>query len=176
MLKIDVLRDPDPRAAASAFHRDGFIVVDEAIDRSVLADVKTLALQIIEERKNPVKKFGRGILRFTFGNDCIRFAEWLKLLESPVILSILEAIWHRSDFSCYGGDYCLPGAPMQPPHADRNDADFLCDPIGSTTEKDLPAPGVCINFPLVNVTEVNGPLRLMPCTQRSKCTIPSPRS
>jgi ectoine hydroxylase-related dioxygenase (phytanoyl-CoA dioxygenase family) len=48
----------------------------------------------------------------------------------------------------------------------------LYDPVGGVTMRDLPVPAVHINFPLVDLTPENGPIRQIPGTHRSRAPIP----
>jgi hypothetical protein len=47
------------------------------------------------------------------------------------------------------------------------------DPVGGITTRDMPVPVVTINFPMVDLTWENGPIRQIPGTQRSNDPIPS---
>jgi ectoine hydroxylase-related dioxygenase (phytanoyl-CoA dioxygenase family) len=69
-----------------------------------------------------------------------------------------------------GGDYCLPGAEMQPLHSDLGEV--LYDPQNAVTTRNLPAPFVVVNFPMVDFTPENGATRFIPGTQRSRAPIP----
>ncbi len=70
-----------------------------------------------------------------------------------------------------GGDYSIPGAKIQPLHSDIGD--FFHDPLGQVTFHDVPAPFVVINFLMVDFTRLNGAIRFVPGTQRSRHPIPS---
>ena len=71
-----------------------------------------------------------------------------------------------------GGDIALPGAiEYQGLHSD-NVWTELHDPVGGVTMRDLPVPVVHINFPLVDLTTENGPIRQIPGTHRSRAPIP----
>jgi ectoine hydroxylase-related dioxygenase (phytanoyl-CoA dioxygenase family) len=95
------------------------------------------------------------------------------LVDLPTILPILERIWNSADFTCMGagGDYSVPGAAIQPLHSDIGD--FLNDPLGQVTVRDLPTPFIVVNFLMVDFREINGAIRFVPGTHRSHHPIPS---
>lgn len=71
------------------------------------------------------------------------------------------------------GDIALPGAiEYQGLHSDTVWSEFY-DPTCAASIRDLPAPVVHINFPLVDLTPINGPIRQIPGTQRSRDPIPT---
>jgi ectoine hydroxylase-related dioxygenase (phytanoyl-CoA dioxygenase family) len=71
-----------------------------------------------------------------------------------------------------GGDLALPGAiEYQGLHSDNMWSE-LHDPAGRLTMRDLPVPAIHINFPLVDLTPENGPIRQIPGTHRSRAPIP----
>ena len=94
------------------------------------------------------------------------------LMDLPDMLAVVDKIWGSTDYRCTGagGDYSLPGARIQPLHADMGD--FFHDPQGLVTVRDVPAPFIVINFLMVDFTKENGAIRFIPATQRSRATIP----
>ena len=100
-------------------------------------------------------------------------AEWAVLVDLPTILPIIDALFGSQKYYCIGGggDYSIPGAKIQPLHADMGD--FLCDPTGQVTFHDLPTPFIVVNFLMVDFTKENGAIRFVPTTQRSRAGIPS---
>ena len=70
-----------------------------------------------------------------------------------------------------GGDYATPGAKIQALHSDM--ADFLKDPLGQVSYRDLPTPFIVINYLMVAFKEINGAIRFIPGTQRSRHPIPT---
>jgi len=100
--------------------------------------------------------------------------EWCELLDMPTTTPILEAIFGSPNYIVYGcgGDLALPGAiEYQGLHSD-NVWSELHDPVGGVTMRDLPVPSVHINFPLIDLTPENGPIRQIPGTHRSRAPIP----
>jgi ectoine hydroxylase-related dioxygenase (phytanoyl-CoA dioxygenase family) len=101
--------------------------------------------------------------------------EWCQLIDLPTTTPILTAIFGSADYIVYGagGDLALPGAiEYQGLHSD-NVWTELHDPVGGVTMRDLPTPVVHINFPLVDLTPVNGPIRQIPGSHRSRAPIPT---
>src|SRR5439155_18884359 len=91
----------------------------------------------------------------------------------PTILPILDRIWDSTDYTCMGGggDYSAPGAQIQRLHSDM--CDFLKDPLGQVTVRDLPTPFIVVNFMMVEFREINGAIRFVHGTHRSRDPIPS---
>ena len=100
--------------------------------------------------------------------------EWRELVDLPTTSPILTEIFGSPNYIVYGcgGDIALPGAiEYQGLHSD-NVWTELHDPIGGITIRDLPVPAVHINFPLVDLTAENGPIRQIPGSHRSRAPIP----
>jgi ectoine hydroxylase-related dioxygenase (phytanoyl-CoA dioxygenase family) len=92
----------------------------------------------------------------------------------PTTTPILTAIFGSPNYIAYGcgGDLAFPGAiEYQGLHSD-NVWSELHDPVGGVTMRDLPVPAVHVNFPLVDLTPENGPIRQIPGTHRSRAPIP----
>ena len=114
--------------AAELFHRDGFVVVVDALTGE-------------------------------------RF-EALKNATERVVDQILQV-------DPDGGVVALPGAiEYQGLHADRIWTEPH-DPIGGLTTPQIPVPAVTINFPMVELTTGNGPIRQIPGSQRWLDPIPN---
>jgi ectoine hydroxylase-related dioxygenase (phytanoyl-CoA dioxygenase family) len=174
MLEVEVGCPTDVERAAAIFHRDGFVVVREALTPEQLAFAQAGARRVIAEQMaaTPLEKANRGFARYSFGPQ-LQHPEWQQLVDLPLILPILERIWNSADFTCMGagGDYSVPGAEIQPLHSDLGD--FLNDPLGQVTVRDLPTPFIVVNFLMVEFQEINGAIRFVPGTQRSRHPIPS---
>jgi len=100
--------------------------------------------------------------------------EWSQLIDLPTTTPLLTSIFGSANYIAYGagGDLALPGAiEYQGLHSD-NVWTELHDPIGGVSMRDLPAPVVHINFPVVDLTPINGPIRQIPGTHRSRAPIP----
>lgn len=172
-LDVEYFTAAEAEGAAEAFHRDGFACVRDALSPEQLAFAQKGASRVIAEQLAAVgaENMNRGFARHSFG-DQIRHPEWAMLVDLPTILPILEAIWRSEEFTCMGagGDYSLPGARIQRLHSDMGE--FLHDPQGLSTFHDLPAPFIVVNFPMTDFTPLNGAIRFVPCTQRSRASAP----
>jgi len=174
MLPIELLSPDQTDKAAAIFHRDGFVALKDALTPEQLQFAQSGAQRVIDEqmRETELEKANRGFARYSFGSQ-IHHPEWTQLIGLPTTLPILDAIWGSPDYRCTGGggDYSVPGAKIQPLHADI--AEFLHDPLGQATFHDVPAPFIVINFLMVEFTKENGAIRFIPCTQRSHSKVPS---
>jgi hypothetical protein len=175
MLEVEVFHPADAERAAAIFHRDGFVVIRDALTPSQLAFAQAGAQRVIAEQMaaTPPDKANRGFARYSFGPQ-LHHPEWRQLVDLPTILPILGRIWNSSEYTCMGagGDYSAPGAEIQPLHSDIGD--FLQDPLGQVTVRDLPTPFIVVNFLMVEFREINGAIRFVPGTHRSRHPIPSP--
>ena len=100
---------------------------------------------------------------------------WAALIDLDTTTPILTAIFgsHAYVVGGGGGDVALPGAiEYQGLHADRIWTEPH-DPVGGLTTPLLPVPVVTINFPMIDLTWENGPIRQIPGSQRSLDPIPS---
>jgi ectoine hydroxylase-related dioxygenase (phytanoyl-CoA dioxygenase family) len=174
MLEVEFVSPDEAERAAAIFHRDGFVVIRDALTPEQLAFAQTGARRVIAEQMaaTPLEQGNRGFARYSFGPQ-LHHPEWRQLVDLPTILPILERIWNSADFTCMGagGDYSAPGAEIQPLHSDLGD--FLRDPLGQVTVRDLPPPFIVVNFLMVAFREINGAIRFIPGTQRSRHPIPS---
>jgi ectoine hydroxylase-related dioxygenase (phytanoyl-CoA dioxygenase family) len=173
MLEVEVVRPDEVERAAAIFHRDGFVVVQDALTPEQLAFAQDGAQRVIAEQMaaTPLEKANRGFARYSFGPQ-LHHPEWRQLVDLPTVLPILERLWNSADFTCMGagGDYSAPGSEIQPLHSDIGD--FLNDPLGQVTVRDLPTPFIVVNFLMVEFLEQNGAIRFVPGTQRSRHPIP----
>jgi ectoine hydroxylase-related dioxygenase (phytanoyl-CoA dioxygenase family) len=174
MLEVEIVDPVEVERAAAIFHRDGFVVVRDALSPAQLAFAQAGARRVIAEQMaaTPLEKGNRGFARYSFGPQ-LHHPEWLQLVDLPTILPILDRIWDSTDYACMGGggDYSAPGAQIQRLHSDMGD--FLKDPLGQVTVRDLPTPFIVVNFMMVEFREINGAIRFVPGTQRSRHPIPS---
>ena len=169
MLNVEILSPDQIEKAATIFHRDGFVAIENALTPAQLQTAQAGAQRVIAEQTAAIKleEANRGFARYSFG-DQTRHPEWTMLIDLPTILPILNAIWSSEDYSCSGagGDYSVPGAKIQHLHSDMGD--FFRDPLGQTTFHDIPAPFIVVNFMMVGFRRENGAIRFVPCTQRSR--------
>jgi ectoine hydroxylase-related dioxygenase (phytanoyl-CoA dioxygenase family) len=174
VLDIEIIDAKDTDTATRIFHRDGFVAVKNALSAQQFETIRTGAARVIAEQTAAIKleNANRGFARYSFG-DQMRNPEWAVLVDLPPVLNIVERIWNSQDFICTGGggDYSLPGAEIQALHADMGE--FLHDPTGAVSSKDLPTPFIVVNFLMVDFTRENGAIRFVPCTHRSRTPIPS---
>jgi hypothetical protein len=174
MLEVEVVRPGEVERAAAIFHRDGFVVVRDALTPEQLAFAQAGARRVIAEQMaaTPLEKANRGYARYSFGPQ-LQHPEWQQLVDLPTVLPIVERIWNSAEFSCMGagGDYSAPGSQIQPLHSDIGY--FLNDPLGQVNVRDLPTPFIVVNFLMVEFREQNGAIRFVPGTQRSRHPIPS---
>jgi hypothetical protein len=165
MLEVEIVHPEEVARAAAIFHRDGFVVVRDALTPAQLAFAQEGARRVIAEQMavTPLEKGNRGHARYSFGPQ-LHHPEWLQLVDLPTILPILDRIWESTEYLCMGGggDYSAPGAQIQPLHSDMGD--FLKDPLGQVTVRDLPAPFIVVNFMMVEFREINGATRFVPGT------------
>ena len=178
--------DPDEvDRAAMLFHRDGFVAVRDAVPSDQLDRLRDGATEVIETlvAADPEGAVGGGAgglpHRYSFGGTSasrhmFHRPEWCELIDMPTTTPILEAIFGSLNYIVYGagGDLAFPGAiEYQGLHSDNVWAE-LHDPIGRVSMRDLPVPSVHINFPLIDLTPENGPIRQIPGTHRSRAPIP----
>ncbi|MEY2958824.1 MAG: hypothetical protein RLZZ01_1392 [Actinomycetota bacterium] len=182
---LEVCGPDEVERAASLFHRDGFVAVRDAVPAEQLDRLRTAAAEVIEElvTADPEAAVGGGAgglpHRYSFGGTSasrhmFHRAEWCELIDMPTTTPILTEIFGSADYLVYGcgGDLAFPGAiEYQGLHSD-NVWTELHDPVGGVSVRDLPVPVVHINFPLVDLTPENGPIRQIPGTHRSRAPIP----
>ncbi len=183
---LEVVAPDDVERAVTLFHRDGFVAVRDALDPDRLEALRAAVAEVVAviEAADPDGAVGGGAgglpHRYSFGGTSasrhmFHRPEWCALIDTPVTTPILTAIFGSSDYIAYGcgGDLALPGAiEYQGLHSD-NVWTELHDPVGGVSIRDLPVPVVHVNFPLVDLTPENGPIRQIPGTHRSRAPIPS---
>jgi len=174
MLDVELFAATDTERAAEVFHRDGFVVIKDALNAEQLATARRGADRVIAEQMAAVDpaKANRGLWRYSFGQQ-LQHPEWQMLVDLDTVLPTVDAIWASKDYTCSGagGDYSAPGAKIQALHSDMGE--MIHDPRGHASIRDLPAPFIVVNFPLVDFTVENGATRFVPCTQRSRERIPT---
>ena len=183
---LQIVAPDEVKLAAELLHRDGFVVVRDVLDPAQLARLQAASERAIAEliSNDPGGGAGGGAgglpHRYSFGGGSasrhmLHAKEWCELIDLATTTPILTEIF-GSD--CYvvgggGGDIAIPGAiEYQGLHSD-NIWSELHDPNGGLTMRDVPVPVLTINFPMVDLTPENGPIRQIPGTQRSRAPIPS---
>ncbi len=183
---LEVVGPDDLERATTIFHRDGFVAVRDALTGSQLDALRRAADEVISvlHEADPAGEVGGGAgglpHRYSFGGTSasrhmFHRPEWCELIDLPTTTPILTSIFGSAHYIVYGagGDLALPGAiEYQGLHSD-NVWTELHDPVGGVTMRDLPVPVVHINFPLVDLTPENGPIRQIPGTHRSRAPIPT---
>ncbi len=183
---LEIVDAGDVERATTIFHRDGFVAVADALDPGQLErlrrGVDEVTTTLLEADPDGSIGGGAGGLphRYSFGGTSVsrhmfHRPEWSQLIDLPTTTPILSSIFGGPEYIVYGagGELALPGAiEYQGLHSD-NVWTELHDPQGGLTMRDLPTPVVHINFPLVDLTPVNGPIRVLPGTHRSRAPIPA---
>lgn len=177
--------------AAELFHRDGFVVVRDVLTQEQLAFIRAGCDEVIHEilsfDKN--RQGNRGSHRYSMGSasrtgELLHRPEWAMLVDLPTVTPIITAIFGAPTYMCNGGagDFCLPGAiEYQRLHSDMSDRiqgkhrvhGSFHDHRGILNYRDLPVPRVVCNFPMVDLTPLNGPTRQIPGTQHSQSQMPN---
>jgi hypothetical protein len=183
---LELVSSDDPEKAAELFHRDGFVAVRDALPLEQLERMRVAAYQAIVELMESDLDCsaggGAGGLphRYSFGGGSasrhmLHISEWCELIDLPATTPILREFFGSSDYAVggAGGDIALPGAiEYQGLHSDNMWSE-IPDPYGSVNMRDLPVPVLTINFPLIDLTFENGPIRQILGTQRSRAPIPN---
>ncbi len=172
--------------AVELFYRDGFVAVTDALPAEHLANLKAATDRVLDEilDVDPTGAAGGGAgglpHRYSFGSTSasrhrLHDPAWTAVVDLPTTTPILTAIYGSDNYIVGGGggDLALPGAiEYQGLHSD-NIWTEPHDPVGGLTMKQLPVSVVTINFPMVDLTWENGPIRQIPGTQRSTEPIPN---
>lgn len=183
---LELVAPDNVQRAAELFHRDGFVAVRDAVPADVLVRIqeasKDAILDLMKEDQDCSAGGGAGGLphRYSFGGgsasrQMLHKDEWCALIDLPATTPILNEIFGSADYVCggAGGDIAMPGAiEYQGLHSDNMWSE-LPDPYSNVTMRDLPVPVLTINFPMIDLTFENGPIRQIPGTQRSRAPIPN---
>lgn len=183
---LELVSPKDTKRAAELFHRDGFVAVRDALNPEQLGEIREAAnkaiLQLMEDDADCSAGGGAGGLphRYSFGGGSasrhmLHEEAWCNLIDLETTTPILTEIFGSSDYAVggAGGDIAMPGAmEYQGLHSDNMWSE-LPDPYGNVTMRDVPVPVLTINFPMIDLTFENGPIRQIPGTQRSRSPIPN---
>jgi ectoine hydroxylase-related dioxygenase (phytanoyl-CoA dioxygenase family) len=183
---LQILDPSEVERAAELFHRDGFVVVRDAIPPAQLKRIRGATERALDEMLavDPECAAGGGAgglpHRYSFGSSSasrhmLHVDEWLELIDMPTTTPILTAIFGSPNYILFGGggDVAMPGAiEYQGLHSD-NVWTELHDPTGRITTRELPVHAVTINFPMVDFTPENGPMRQIPGSQHWRDPIPN---
>lgn len=183
---LEVVNPDEVDRATELFNRDGFVAVRDALTATDLDALRRAADDIVATliKADPAGAVGGGAgglpHRYSFGGTSVsrhmfHRPEWCQLIDLPTTTPILTSIFGSQNYIVYGagGDLALPGAiEYQGLHSD-NVWTELHDPVGGLTMRDVPVPVVHVNFPLVDLTPENGPIRQIPGSHRSRAPIPT---
>lgn len=183
---LELVDPSNVERAVELFYRDGFVAVRDALNADVYAQIKAATDRVMEEvlDADPDGSIGGGAgglpHRYSFGATSgsrhrLHERAWANLTDLDTTTPILTAIFGSDTYVVGGGggDVALPGAiEYQGLHADRIWTEPH-DPIGGLTTPQLPVPVVTINFPMIDLTWENGPIRQIPGSQRWLDPIPS---
>lgn len=183
---LEVCAPHEVHRAAALFHRDGFVVVRDALTGDRLAALQEATIRVVDEilDVDPVGAAGGGAgglpHRYSFGGTSasrhrLHEQAWVDVIDLPTTTPILTEIFGSDTYICGGGggDVSLPGAiEYQGLHSDNLWAEPH-DPVGGLTMRELPASVVTINFAMVDLTWENGPIRQIPGSQRWMEAIPN---
>lgn len=183
---LEIFGSDDIGRATAAFHRDGFVVIGDAVPAAQLAALQAATDRVMRSNLavDPDASAGGGAgglpHRYSFGSTSasrhrLHEQAWVDMIDLPATTAILTSIFGSAEYLVGGGggDYALPGAiEYQGLHSD-NVWTEIHDPVGGLTMRDLPVPVVTIMFPMIDLTWENGPIRQIPGTQRSHEPIPN---
>ena len=183
---LELVSPDDISRAAELFHRDGFVAVKDALDPDQLECIRAASYKAVADlmKDDPDCSAGGGAgglpHRYSFGGGSasrhmLHEDAWCDLIDLPTTTPILKEIFGSPDYIVggAGGDIAMPGAiEYQGLHSDNMWSE-IPDPYGNITMRDLPVPVLTINFPMIDLTFENGPIRQIPGTHRSRAPIPN---
>lgn len=183
---LEVLSAREVKRAAELLHRDGFVVIGDALSAEQLARMQDASAKAIASlmAEDPDCSAGGGAgglpHRYSFGGGSasrhmLHVKEWCELIDLDTLTPILIEVFGSPNYVVGGGggDIAMPGAiEYQGLHSDNIWAE-LPDPFGHINMRDLPVPVLTINFPMTDLTTENGPIRQIPGSQRWRAPIPA---
>ena len=188
---LEVLNPSEVDRAVRIFHRDGFVVVRDALNADQLTELREGVEAAVADivSLDTDRKGNRGSHRYSFGGSSLTRSmlhrpEWHMLVDIATVTPIVSAIFESTDYllRAASGDFCLPGATgYQPLHSDMRDFtdqrttpfSSFADPRAHLSTRDLPCPYLCVNFLTIDSTPLNGPTRQIPGSQHSRAAIPT---
>lgn len=159
------LSPDEVRRKADEIRTIGCTVVEELIPLDLVAAMRD-RFDVLMERKRATEPFNRGANRFQMYLPFEPPFADERVFENPNVLAIVETVFgHPADPACledvrsictyFASDTPLPGSDYQRVHSDTQ----LLFPEERLS---LPAYGIVLNIPLVDVTEENGPMECWP--------------
>ena len=157
------------------FRINGYAVIEDVLKVETVDRIRAAFLPLLEHvrtRENIIADKEWGDLRTGFGrqqnpNRYTLHLPWVppfavpEVYENPVILEFLKRYWNRDDFyiKCLHSNNPYPGTEYQPWHRDTP----LPGEIPHVGLDTCPVLGV--KFPLVDTSEENGSVEVLPSTQ-----------
>ena len=141
---LEVLDPTEVDRAVRIFHRDGYVVLRDALDAEQLAFLRAGVDEAVGGivALDSDRSGNRGSHRYSFGGSSmtrsmLHRAEWQMLIDLRTVTPIVTAIFQSSDYMlrAASGDFCLPGATQyQPLHSDIRDfVDRVTSPLVRST-------------------------------------------
>eukprot|EP01006_Ploeotia_vitrea_P000685 TRINITY_DN103476_c0_g1_i1.p1 TRINITY_DN103476_c0_g1~~TRINITY_DN103476_c0_g1_i1.p1 ORF type:complete len:320 (+),score=47.58 TRINITY_DN103476_c0_g1_i1:68-1027(+) len=174
---IDVNNTEYANQAAEMFRQNGMVILQNVLPQEQIA--KTLAACEREAEKivaNDKKKQGnRGNGRYSFGGasmtrQMLHHPEWVELLKNPFVFEVVKRVTDNK-FHVWGagGDFVVGNThAYQPLHSD------LGGKPNQYKQQDPPYPALLVcNFTVQDLTQLNGPTRILPATHLGDDGIPS---
>ena len=172
---LELLQPDDPELGTKAkqlMARDGYVIIVDALSSQQLEQMRRATQRAIEtivadERTAGGKNGNRGSFRFSFGSafmmgliEAPASLGWHVLVDPPAVTTALCAIFESDDYRCTGlaGDFCLPGC---------NQYQQMHDDMGGAAREFDRCPAVVVNYPMVDFTKMNGPMRVIPGTMQA---------
>ena len=153
--------EPELQALASAFDRDGFVILRGHFDRARLAVWRQAFQPLLEDH---VAREGhgqnRGAARHYITLPWRAPFDDPHFFEDPDILAVVEQVAGRDPVMCQlATDTPLLGSDYQEIHRDT-------PPLFPEIGFEPPSYQLAVNFPLIDVTPAHGPVEIAPDTHR----------
>ena len=172
---LELLQPDDPELGPKAkklMERDGYAIIVDALSSQQLEQMRQAtqrAIQTIvaDERTAGGRNGNRGGFRFSFGSafmmgliEAPASLGWHVLVDPPAVSTALCAIFESDNYRCTGlaGDFCMPGC---------NQYQQMHDDMGGAARELDRCPFVVVNYPMVDFTKMNGPMRIIPGTMQT---------
>ena len=167
--------DIDLDLKVAEFRINGFTVLEDVLSVETVDRIREAFLPMLEHvrtREDGIAPKEWGELRTGYGrqqmiNRYTLTIPWVppfadpEVYENPVILEFLRRYWDRDDFyiKCFHSNNPYPGSEFQPWHRDIGLAKEIPH-IGLDT-----CPSIGVKFPLVDTSEANGSIEVLPSSQ-----------
>ena len=157
------------------FKINGYVVLDNMIPTDTVDEIRSAFLPLLEhvmaretkESRTETGEVRTGLGRLQTAKRYTLTLPWLPpfsdpaIYEHPVILEFLKRYWGTDDFliTCYHSNTPAPGSAYQTWHRDTRIVSDIPH-IGLET-----CPALGIKFPLLDTSEENGSIEVLPSTQ-----------